>query len=122
MVASTAAAGTCINCVSQGAREIVNRAQKRANGKKQPNLGCRYIPGSLGVAGAMAWPNNTVTPMVRPVITTVTACIIWLPVATADTWAVVENQPTTARSTPPYRACKSQGKQSEAKEKRNQGR
>ena len=49
----------------------------------------------------MALPTSTVTPMVRPVIMEVMDCITWLPVATADTEAVGENLPTTARSTPP---------------------
>ena len=49
----------------------------------------------------MALPTSTVEPMVSPETITVTACITWLPVATADTLAVGEKRPTTARSTPP---------------------
>ena len=64
-------------------------------------------PAALASFAPTALPNSTVTPIVRPVISTVTDCITWLPVATAETLAVGENWPTTARSTPPYRACNS---------------
>ena len=36
----------------------------------------------------------------------VTVCITWLPIATADTDAEVENCPTTNKSTAPYNACR----------------
>ena len=49
-------------------------------------------------------PSSTVTPMARPVMTTVTVCTTWLPVETAEMSAAAPNFPTTCRSTAPYMA------------------
>ena len=45
--------------------------------------------------------------MARPVLTTVTVRITWLPVETAEMSAAVPNFPTTCRSTAPYIAWSS---------------
>ena len=76
----------------------VSAAASRVNSRSWP---ATTRPAASGSPAPTALPTSTVTPMVRPVISTVRACMIWLPVATAETLAVEEYCPTTIRSTPP---------------------
>lgn len=100
-VSSKASAGTFISRAAAGAASSITTVSPSAipaNSRIWPHT---VRPASSGSPAPMALPSRTVTPMVRPVTTTVMICITWLPVATADTLAVGENQPTTARSAPP---------------------
>ena len=60
------------------------------------------LPASFFQPSPIFRSSKTVSPMVRPVITTVTVFIIMEPVATAETSALVPNCPTTNRSTAAY--------------------
>ena len=46
----------------------------------------------------IAWLMVTVMPVVKPTMVTVTKCVIWLPVDTADTESAPLNLPTISRS------------------------
>ena len=64
LIAGSGCSGLYCALQSQGAREIINRAQKRANGKNNQIWAAVTSPAVLGSPAPMAWPNNTVTPMV----------------------------------------------------------
>ena len=51
-------------------------------------------------------PIITVEPIERPTITTVSMCIIWLPMETADIISAPLNLPDIKRSARPYNVCK----------------
>ena len=106
-VSATASVGTFISTAAWGASRIITAVSTTATAENSLICPATTRPARSLSPAPTALPSSTVTPMVSPVTTTVADCITWLPVATADTLAVGENRPTTARSTPPYRAWSS---------------
>ena len=99
-----ASAGACIQddiCGAASSMTAVTASATVPNRQMPPPTVC---PASSYFPSPIFCPSSTVTPMARPVMTTVTVCTTWLPVETAEMSAAAPNFPTTCRSTAPYMA------------------
>ena len=102
-----ASAGACIQddiCGAASSMTAVTASATVPNRQMPPPTVC---PASSYFPSPIFCPSSTVTPMARPVMTTVTVRITWLPVETAEMSAAAPNFPTTCKSTAPYMAWSS---------------
>ena len=90
IVSGTASSGTFSSSAAWGARASIIPVSSRAARAKSRICPATTSPAAFLSPAPTALPTSTVTPMVRPLMSPVSTCMAWLPVATAETLAVGE--------------------------------